>query len=184
MKNLTSLIIVFCLLIILGCKCQSDLFDSEKDTATPTPAATSTATPTPTPSASPSRTATPDESRNSGGGGDSSSDENPRLATGTYTGRGTNTTYNKSGDFLLRIDSVDSKGNVKGYLEASNGLEGKATMTGTVTREGKLTMSGTLDNGQSGAVSGTVSGDTISAGYGIAGLNMKTQSGNFTVKRR
>jgi len=59
---------------------------------------------------------------------DIASSENSMLATGTYTGKGRNVTYKQNGDFLLRIDSVDSEGNVKAYLEASNGLQGKATM--------------------------------------------------------
>ena len=106
------------------------------------------------------------------------------LATGTYTGKGRNVTYKQNGDFLLRIDSVDSEGNVKAYLEASNGLQGKATMEGTISSAGKLELSGTLDDGQSAAINGTVSGNTIRAGYGLADSNLKTQSGNFVVKRR
>ncbi len=93
-------------------------------------------------------------------------------------------TYNQNGDFLLRIDSVDEDGKVEAYLEASNGLQGKATMTGTVTKAGKIELSGTLDNGDSAAINGTVSGRTISAGYGIADSNLKTQAGNFVVTRR
>jgi hypothetical protein len=177
MKNLTSLIVVLCLLIILGCKCQSDLFDSVKDKNTPTPSAK----PSATSSATPSPTTKPTE-RSSGGG--ASSSENSRLATGSYTGSGKNVTYNKTGDFLLRIDSVDSAGNVKAFFEASNGLSGSAEMEGKVTGEGKLDLSGTLDDGQSVAISATVSGDTISAGYGLADSKLKTQSGNFTVTRR
>ena len=80
--------------------------------------------------------------------------------------------------------SVDAGGNVEAYLEASNGLRGKASMKGTVSRAGKLELNGTLDDGQSAAISGTVRGDTISAGYGLADSNLKTQSGNFTVTRR
>jgi hypothetical protein len=171
-KNLTSLIIVLCLLIVLGCKCQSDLFDSAKKDA-PTPSATPSAAASPTPH-------TDDRNRRR----DVASSENPLLATGTYTGRGKNATYNQSGDFMLRIDSVDEDGNVTAYLEASNGLQGKATMEGTISRDGKLELSGTLDDGQSAAINGTVSGDTISAGYGLADSKLKTQSGNFTVKRR
>ena len=176
MKNLTSLIIVLCLLIVLGCKCQSDLFETAKK-ETPTPSST----PSPTPSASPSASSTPDNINHRR---DAASSENSVLATGTYTGRGKNVTYNQTGDILLRIDSVDSEGNVKAYLEASNGLRGKATMEGTVTSAGKLELSGTLDDGQSGAINGTVRGDTISAGFGLADSKLKTQSGNFTVKRR
>jgi hypothetical protein len=173
-KNSTSLIIVLCLLIVLGCKCQSDLFDTAKK-ETPTP----TSTPTASPTASP--TSTPD---NMNRRRDIASSENPLLATGTYTGRGKNVTYNQSGDFLLRIDSVDSDGNVKAYLEASNGLRGKADMEGTISSAGKLELSGTLDDGQSAAINGTVSGNTISAGFGLADSKLKTQSGNFVVKRR
>jgi hypothetical protein len=175
-KNLTSLIVVSCLLIVLGCKCQSDLFETAKK-ETPTPSAA----PSATPSASPSASATPD---NMNRRRDIASSENPVLATGTYTGKGKNVTYNQTGDILLRIDSVDSDGNVKAYLEASNGLRGKADMEGTVSRDGKLEMSGTLDDGQSAAINGTVSGNTIRAGYGLADSNLKTQSGNFTVTRR
>jgi len=172
-KNLTSLIVVLCLLIFLGCKCQSDLFDLGKEKETPTPVMT------PSPALSPS--ATPD---NQNRRRDVSSSENSRLATGTYTGRGKNVTYNQSGDFLLRIDSVDSAGNVKAYFEASNGLQGKASLEGTISSAGKLILSGTLDDGQSAAVNGTVAGNTISAGYGLADSKLKTQSGNFTVTRR
>jgi hypothetical protein len=164
------------LLIVLGCKCQSDLFETGKK-ETPTPYST----PSATPSASSSPTATPD---NLNRRRDVASSENSVLATGTYTGRGRNMTYKQDGDFLLRIDSVDSDGNVKAYLEASNGLQGKATMEGTVSKEGKLILSGTLDDGQSAAINGTVSGNKISAGYGLADSNLKTQSGNFTVTRR
>ena len=174
MKNLTSLIIVLCLLIVLGCKCQSDLFDTARK---------ETPTPSPSPSARPSEspTATPD---NMNRRRDFAESENSVLATGTYIGRGKNITYNQTGDFLLRIDSVDADGNVRAFLEASNGLRGKATMEGTVTSAGKLELSGTLDDGQSAAINGTVKGNTISAGYGLADSNLKTQSGNFTVRRR
>ncbi len=176
MKNLTSLIIVLCLLIALGCKCQSDMFDSAKK-ETPTPSAA----PSSTPSESPSATSTPD---NRNRRRDVAASENPLLATGTYTGKGKNLTFNQTGDFLLRIDSVDADGNVEAYLEASNGLEGKATMTGTINSDRKLELSGTLDDGQSAAINATVSGNKISAGYGIADSNLKTQSGNFVVTRR
>ena len=175
MKNLTSLIVVLCLLIVLGCKCQNDLFDSAKR-ETPEPSSTA-----PLHSATPSPTSTPD---NRNRRSDVASSENSVLATGTYTGKGKNVTYNQTGDFLLRIDSVDSEGNVKAYLEASNGLRGKADLEGTVTSAGKLELSGTLDDGQSAAVNGTVSGNKISAGYGLADSKLKTQSGNFTVTRR
>ncbi len=144
---------------------------------TPTPSATAA----PTISPAPSPKSTPDD--RSGGGGASSS-ENSRLATGTYTGSGKNVTYNKTGDFLLRIDSVDSDGNVKAFFEASNGLTGSADMKGKISGEGKLDLSGTMDDGQSGAISATVTGDTISAGYAIVDSKLKTQSGNFTLKRR
>lgn len=174
MKNSTSLIIVLCLLIVLGCKCQSDLFDSAK-TDTPTPYPSPSARPSESPTATPGNTNRRQAVATSG---------NSVLATGTYTGKGRNTTYNQTGDFLLRIDSVDADGNVKAYLEASNGLQGKAEMEGTVTKDGKLELSGTLDDGKSGAINGTVKGNTISAGYGIADSNLKTQSGNFTVTRR
>ncbi len=172
MKNLTSLIVVLCLLIILGCKCQNDFTDAFKKN-TPTPSAT--------PSATPSPKSTPND--RSSGGSDASSSENSRLATGTYTGKGINTTYNKTGDFLLRIDSVDSDGNVKAFFEASNGLGGRANMKGKITSAGKLDLSGTLDDGQSAAISATVTGDKISAGYAV-GNAKKMQSGNFTVTRR
>jgi hypothetical protein len=173
-KNSTSLIIVLCLLIVLGCKCQSDLFDSaKKETPTPYPA----------PSARPSESATATPN-NMNRRRDVAASENPALPTGTYTGRGKNITYNQTGDFLLRIDSVDADGNVTAYFEASNGLRGKAELEGTVTRDGKLELSGTLDDGQSAAVNGTVKGRTISAGYGLADSNLKTQSGNFTVTLR
>jgi len=162
MKNLESLVAVLCLLFVLGCNCQSDLFNRKKkvdiDVSTPTPS-----TPRPT--------ETPEEA-------------NSNLKTGTYTGSGTNITYNKKGDFMLRIDSVDSSGNVKAFFEASNGLYGRAKMTGKITDEGKLTLDGTLDDDQSISISATVSGNRISAGYGLADSKLKTQSGNFTVTRR
>ena len=172
MKNLTSSIVVLCLLIVLGCKCQSDMFDTAKKD-TPTPDAT--------PSATPSPTSTPNNNNRRDA---ASSSENSLLKTGTYTGKGKNVTINQNGDFLLRIDSVDSDGKVKGYIEASNGLRGKADMEGTISSSGKLEMSGTLDDGQSAAINGTVKGDTISAGYGLADSKLNTQSGNFVVKRR
>lgn len=176
MKNLTSLIVVLCLLIVLGCKCQSDMFDSAKN-ETPTPSVAQSSTP--------SATASPDSpTDNRNRRRDIAASENPLLATGTYIGKGKNVTYNQTGDFLLRIDSVDSDGNVEAYLEASNGLQGKATMTGTIGSDGKLELSGTLDDGQSAAINATVSGSKISAGYGLADSNLKTQSGNFVVTRR
>jgi hypothetical protein len=181
-KNLTSLIIVLCLLIVLGCKCQSDLFD--KPTPSPSPSATASASPTPTSSPSPTESTSGESSRDNRNRRSLSSDDDSVLPTGTYTGRGKNVTYNQTGDFLLRIDSVDEDGNVEAYLEASNGLTGKATMTGTVTKSGKIELSGTLDDGKSAAINGTVSGRTISAGYAIVDSNMKTQSGNFVVSRR
>ena len=113
-----------------------------------------------------------------------SSSENSLLKTGTYTGKGKNVTSNQNGDFLLRIDSVDSDGKVKAYIEASNGLRGKADMEGTISSSGKLELSGTLDDGQSAAIDATVKGDTISAGFGLADSKLKTQSGNFVVTRR
>ncbi len=182
MKNLNSLMIVLCLLIVLGCKCQSDLFDqAKKETPTPSAASSPTASPTSTPkedehSPKPSPSETP--------GSKSSLNENPRLATGTYTGKCNNVTYNQTGDLLLRIDSVDSAGNVKAYFEASNGLKGKADLEGTVSSAGKLELSGTMNDGQSVAVSSTVAGNTISGGFGLADSKLKTQSGNFTVRRR
>jgi hypothetical protein len=183
MKNLTSLIVVLCLLIILGCKCQSDLFDSAKKDS-PTPTATSS--PKPLSASTPSTKPTDGGGR--GGGSSSTSNDNSsddsRLATGTYTGSGKNVTFNKTGDFLLRIDSVDADGNVKAYFEASNGLTGNSNMKGKISSDGKLTLSGTMDDGQSGAVSATVTGDSITAGYAIVDSKLKSQSGNFTVTRR
>ena len=178
MKNTTSLIIVLCLLIVLGCKCQSDLFDTAKK-ETPAPSATA---PSSTPTVNPTETPKPDNMNRRRDVAAAS--ENSVLATGTYTGKGRNVTYKQDGDFLLRIDSVDSSGNVKAYLEASNGLRGKATLEGTVSSAGKLELSGTLDDGQSAAINGTVSGSKISAGYGLADSKLKTQSGNFVVTRR
>lgn len=164
-----------CLLAILGCKCQSDLFDK----AQPSPAPS--ASPTATVAAQHSPTPTP-ESQNRRR--EVAASENSLLATGVYAGKGKNLTYNQTGDFYLRIDSVDSDGKVKAYFEASNGLRGKADLEGTINADGKLELSGTLDDGQSAAVSATVKGDTISGGYGLADTNLKTQSGNFTLKRR
>ena len=106
------------------------------------------------------------------------------MQTGSYTGRGKNETYNQTGDFLLRIDSVDEDGNVEAFLEASNGLTGKATMTGTINKDGLLKLTGKLDDGKTGAINATVSGRTISAGYAIVDSNMKSQTGNFVVTRR
>ena len=160
MKNRESLIAVLCLLFVLGCNCQKNFFERDKATPTSTP---TTSTPSPT--------AKPAES-------------NPNLKTGRYTGRGTNVTYNQKGDILLRIDSVDSSGNVEAFTEASNGLQGRAKMTGKITDEGKLTLDGTLEDGQSISISATVSGNKITGGYGIADSKLKTQSGNFTVTRR
>jgi hypothetical protein len=179
-KNLTSLIIVLCLLVVLGCKCQSDLFDKSIPSPTPSPSASPSASPSPSPSPSPSGESS-SENRNRR---PVSSSDNSVLQTGTYTGRGKNLTTNQNGDFTLRIDSVDEDGNVEAYVEASNGLTGSATMTGTVTKGGKLELSGTMNNGDSAAINGTVSGRTISAGYGIANSKLETQSGNFVVTKR
>lgn len=178
MRNLSSLIIVLCLLVVLGCKCQSNMFGLGEKTPVPT------VTPTPAPTSSP--TATPDNMnrRRDDSTSDNSTSENSLLKTGSYTGRAKNLTYNQNGDLLLRIDSVDADGNVKAYMEASNGLQGKADMEGTIKSNGKLELSGTLDDDQSVAISATVKGDTISGGYGLADSNLKTQSGNFTVRRR
>lgn len=160
MKNLESLIAVLCLLFVLGCNCQRNFFEREKAVPTSTPT-TST----------PSSTAKPEET-------------NRYLKTGTYTGRGQNITSKQRGDILLRIDSVDSSGNVEAFAEASNGLQGRAKMTGKIDDERKLTLDGTLDDGQSISISATVSGNKISGGFGIADSKLKTQSGNFTVSRR
>ncbi len=169
---------VLCLLIVLGCKRESGLMDSGKTTPS------LSTTPSATPSATTSPKSTPNDRSRGDAGSDSSSSNDSPLATGTYTGKGINTTYNKTGDFLLRIDSVDSDGNVKAFFEASNGLGGRADMKGTITSEGKLKLSGTLDDGQSAAISATVTGDSISAGYAIVDSKLKTQSGSFTVTRR
>lgn len=189
MKNLNSLIIVLCVLIVLGCKCESNMLGLGE--TTPTPSTTPSSTPTPGSNVSNNRNGSSEDRDSSEDRGDSEnrngrsdSDENERLATGTYTGKGINTTKNQRGDFLLRIDSVNNVGSVKGYFEASNGLRGTATVTGTVDKKGKLSLSGTLDDGQSLAIAGTVSGDTISAGYGLADTKLRTQQGNFTVTRR
>ncbi len=160
MKNRNSLIAVLCLLFVLGCNCQKNFFERENATPTSTPTSH-----TPSPTAKTAET-------------------NLNLKTGTYTGRATNITSNEKGDILLRIDSVDSSGNVEAFAKASNGLQGRATMTGKVTDEGKLTLDGTLDDGQSLSISATVSGDKISGGYGIADSKLRTQSGNFSVSRR
>ncbi|MEP6900649.1 MAG: hypothetical protein ABJA66_02800, partial [Actinomycetota bacterium] len=133
----------------------------------------SSSTPAKTPTVSPS--SSPSSTEESGKFG---------LKTGTYKGTGKNSTYNKTGDFLLRIDSVSSSGTVNAYFEASNGLGGRSSLTGKITDEGKLTLDGTLEDGKAFSISATVSGDTISAGYGIAGNGEKTQSGTFTVNRR
>ena len=181
MKNLTSFVAVLCLLTILGCKCQSDLF--EKSNPTPAP---STTAPSSSPARAESPLPTPSESssRDNRNRRPLSSSEYSVLPTGTYTGRGKNVTYNQTGDFLLRIDSVDDDGNVEAFLEASNGLTGRATMTGTITKGGSLKLSGKLQDGSDGAIDATISGRTISAGYAIVDSNRKTQVGNFVVSRR
>jgi hypothetical protein len=181
-KNLTSLIIVLCLLVVLGCKCQSDLF--EKNNPTPSPTASASPSASPSPSPTPSESTSGESSVDNRNRRPLSSNDNSALQTGSYTGRGKNVTYNQTGDFLLRIDSVDDDGNVEAYLEASNGLTGKAKMTGTINKDGLLKLSGKLDDGKTGAINATVSGRTISAGYAIVDSNMKTQSGNFVVSRR
>lgn len=150
MKNLTSFIVVLCLLIILGCKCQSDLFDFGK-------------------------------TRNGNVGNQSS--QNSILQTGTYSGKGKNETYNQTGDFLLRIDSVDSDGNVKGYFEAPNVLQGTADLNGTIGKDGKLRLNGTLD-GKRFAIFAVVSGSTLDAGFALFNKDSKEQSGTFKVTRR
>ena len=182
MKNLTSLLIVAALLTVLGCKCQYDLFNKDNrgieinvsNSPTPTPAMPqSSSTPYRTPEAA--TNSTPPSS---------SADANKFLKTGTYTGRGTNLTYNRSGDFLLRIDSVDAAGNVKAYFEASNGLNGSSTMTGKIDDEGKLTLDGEFADGRAFSISATVTGRKIEGGYGIADDQLNTESGNFTLIRR
>lgn len=180
--------IVLCLLVALGCGCKSDLFGSDK--ATPSPSPTSTPTPSVNPTPTPnSETVSDNKSSDNHSGSDNRterpvSSENPNLAVGTYTGRGLNTTYNQRGDLMLRIDSVSSTGSVKGYFEASNGLSGSASLTGTVDSKGNLSLSGTLKDGQSVAIAATVEGKTISGGYGLADTKLRTQQGNFTLTRR
>ncbi len=105
------------------------------------------------------------------------------LKTGSYYGTAKNTTYNQTGAIMLRIDSVDSGGNVHAYFEATSGLVGKSTMTGTVTDSGKLDLHGNMEGGKQFAVSATVAGNKISGGYGIAGGGQKSESGTFTVTR-
>lgn len=123
-------------------------------------------------------------STNRNSSSNNSSSTSSLLATGTYNGTGINVTHNKRGDFLLRIDSVDASGNVKGYFEASNGLYGSCTVKGTISSSKKLLLEGTFDNDDNLAINGTISGNTISAGYAVVDTNLKTQSGNFTITRR
>ncbi len=104
------------------------------------------------------------------------------LKTGTYYGTIKNTTYNHPGNLMLRIDSIDSSGNVQAYFETSNGLSGHSAMTGKVTDGGKMKLSGTIHDGKPLAVSATVSGETITGGYATGGE--ESTSGNFTVRRR
>ena len=177
MKNLTSLLIVAGLLIVLGCKCQSDLFDKEKRTVEVNVSTPASTTPASSPAATPKRTpeATSTTNRES---------SYKYLKTGTYTGRATNSTYKKGGDLMLRIDSVDAAGKVEAYFRASNGLAGSATMTGEIDETGKLMLDGTLDDGRAVSVSATVAGSKIDGGYGIADDQLNTESGSFTVTRK
>lgn len=170
MKNAKSLAGILCLLILLVCGCSTDMFETKKTT----PISTATPAPTVTPeNQTPRPISTPDDDE----------ETNSALRTGTYTGKGENVTYKKRGDFLLRIDSVDSAGNVKAYFQASNGLQGTSRMTGKVDSKGKLSLDGTLDDGDAISISATVSGDKISAGYGISDADLNTQAGNFNVTR-
>jgi hypothetical protein len=169
MKNQTSLILVICLLIVLGCKCQSGLFNPKKVVSSETPSNSGSSTPKP--SETPKTIATPEDS------------ESSLLQTGTYNGTCKNITYNKTGDLMLRIDSVDDLGKVKAYFEASNGLGGKSKMKGEINDDGKLTLDGTLEDGSAVSISATVSGDKISGGYGISDQKLNSQRGSFTVTR-
>jgi len=164
MKNFDRLIIVLCLLIVLSCKCQSDLLNFGKKGVTNNP--------TPLPYSSPVTSyATPAPTLNT------------RLSPGTYRGTGVNTTFNKRGDFYLRIDSVDGADNVRAYFEASNGLQGNGTLSGKIDA-GTMKISGALTNGDGISVWGTPSGDSIKCTYTIATGNKQFQDGNFTVYRR
>lgn len=104
------------------------------------------------------------------------------LSPGDYRGSGTNTTYNQRGDFYLRIDSVDGSDSVKGYFEASNGLQGNGKVSGRI-ENGTMKVSGALTNGDGISIWGDPSGDSIVCTYTIA-TKSGFQKGEFTVNRR
>jgi hypothetical protein len=176
-KAFETLAIVLFICFILACRCSSDLLRLGKNPPTPYP--TPVSTPGTTPTATPLNTySTPQTNSNR------STLTGNRPATGTYTGSGINTTANKTGDFLVRIDSIDDKGAVKGYFEASNGLYGSTALTGGVDNNGKMGLFGKTAEGSGLIISATTSGDTIKANYIIGSKQNGMQKGEFTVTRR
>jgi hypothetical protein len=168
-KAFETLAIVLFICFILACRCNSDLFSLGKNRSTPYP----------TPTGTPLNTySTPQTNSNR------STLTGNRPATGTYTGSGINTTANKTGDFLVRIDSIDDKGAVKGYFEASNGLYGSTALTGGVDNNGKMGLFGKTAEGSGLIISATTSGDTIKGNYIIGSKQNGVQKGEFTVTRR
>ena len=162
MKNLNSLIIVLCLLIVLSCKCKSDLFNFGKEQRTDYSTPTVYSSPTPAATVSSSS----------------------KLSAGDYRGNGINTTANQRGDFYLRLDVVDESNNViRGYFEATNGLQGNGKVSGKMDA-GTMKISGALTNGNGISIWGKPSGDSIVCTYAIATGNNQFQNGEFTVYRR
>jgi len=175
-KAIETLAIVLFIVFILACRCKSDLLNFGKDTRSDN--STPYSTPYPTNSNAYSTPAPLINNRNS------TSTTSTLLLPGSYSGSGLNTTFNQRGDFLIRIDSVDAKGGVKGYFEASNGLSGTASLTGGVDSGGKVGFFGKTADNQALIISGNVSGDTIRCTYVIGNKEKGMQKGEFTATRR
>ena len=171
--------IVLFIFLVLACRCQSDLLKLAKKSSTPEPTPytvntnsaplTGYSTPTPPPLSNL-------DTANSVVGN--------RPSIGTYTGSGINTTYNQRGDFLIRIDSVDDKGGVRGYFEASNGLTGNGALVGGVDNNGKMGLFGKMTDGKGLIISATSANDAIRGSYVIGNKESGIQKGEFTVYRK
>jgi hypothetical protein len=175
-RAVETLAIVLFIVFILACRCKSDLLNTGKDSRADN--STPYSTPYPTPADIYSTPVPLTDNRNS------ISTQSTLLLPGSYSGSGLNTTFNQRGDFLIRIDSVDTKGGVKGFFEASNGLYGTAALTGGVDNSGKIGLFGKTTDNQGLIISGSVSGDTIRGTYVIGNKEKGMQKGEFTVTRR
>lgn len=184
MKNLTNLIVIGILLFGLGCKCSSFLNKNQAENV---------ATNVETPSSSPDKNGKTDIDVSAPSGTNDADNRTPlspsvtddaMLETGTYTGRAHNETVNADGDIMVRIISITKEGVIKGYFEASNGLEGEGELAGAYDKNtGKVSLFGKTTDGQGVIVSGTYENGTIDATYIIGNKQVGVQKGSFSVSK-